>query len=101
MAVKGMTTKVTLSFPIEDGGAKISEITMRRPVVSDEIRKAERSKDGMTEQKVQVLMFADMCSVEDTIISKLDLIDFRMLQKAYNDFFPEDFDAGESPPQGN
>lgn len=99
MAVKGMTTTVKLSFPIEDGGAKISEITMRRPVVSDEIRKAERQKDGQTEQKVQVLMFADMCSVEEAIISKFDLIDFRKLQQAYNAFFPEDFDGEKSPPQ--
>jgi len=100
MDIKGMTTTVKLSFPIEDGGAKITEITMRRPVVNDEIRKAQRAKT-LTEQEVQVQMFADMCSVDASIVSKFDLIDFRKLQQAYNAFFPEDFDGETSPPQAS
>lgn len=99
MAVKGLTATIILSFPIEHGGAKISEITLRRPVVGDEIRKSERLQEGQTDERVQALMFADMCSIEDSIISRLDLIDFRKLQQAYNDFFPEGFDEAASPPQ--
>ena len=98
MSIKGMTTKVTLDYPIEDGGATITTLKIRRPIVNDEIRKADRQKDGMSEVMVETLMFADMASVDHDLITKIELTDYQKLQDAYQAFFPEKQKAaGQTP----
>ncbi len=100
MAIKNLNAVLKLDFPVDHNGSTISELTMRRPITNDEIRKAQRIKSGLTDQEVQTQMFADMCGVEFEVLCKTDLTDQQKLVEAYEAFFPKqvkDAAASQTP----
>lgn len=98
MGIKSLKTPVKLDYPVEYGGETVAELSMRRPITNDEIRKAQRKKSGMTDQECQTQMFADMCGVDYELMCMTDLTDQASLVEAYEGFFPKPVtDGTESP----
>lgn len=76
-------TTITLDYPIEVHGAKISELRMRRPKVRD-MRRASKSTTDAADQEVK--LFADLCEMTPDDIDALDLADYGKLQEAFKGF---------------
>lgn len=75
--------KIKLKYPIKDGGQDITEITLRRPKVRDQL--AASKAQGEAEQEVN--LFANLSDLTPDLIGELDVADYQALQKAYTGFF--------------
>ena len=73
---------IPLEFPVEADGATISELTMRRVRVSDELAVEQIATAGAREAQ----LFANLCSVSKETIARLYLSDYQALQEAYRGF---------------
>jgi hypothetical protein len=77
-------TKITLDYPITVDGAKLNEITLRRPTVKD-MRVARISgKDDATQE---ITLIANLAQVPTSAVEDLDMSDFVKVQKALQGFF--------------
>jgi len=74
---------ITLKYPIEVAGEKITSLNLRRPKVRDMLA-ADKSADSEAEK--EVAMFANLCEVSRDAILELDGVDYGQLQKAYSGF---------------
>lgn len=77
-------TEITLEYPIEFEGAKLSKITVRRPKVSDVVA-ARKSKKDEAEQ--EIAMLSKLCDLAPEAIENLDLADYKKLQETLTGFF--------------
>lgn len=77
-------SKVTLQYPIPVDGQTLSEITLRRPKVRDQLL-AEKAGGGAAEQEVSIL--ANLAELPEEAIQELDMADYLQLQEAYRGFF--------------
>ena len=64
-------------------GREVTELTLRRPRVSDQLE-AQRAATEPQEQEVH--LFARLCGVNPELIENLDMADYRALQDAYSGF---------------
>lgn len=82
-----MSIKVPLKYPVKDPAnptAKISELNLRRPLVSDQLAVSE-----MNTVLADIHLFANLTMQTPEVIQALDWGDYLELQDAYNDFFPK------------
>lgn len=81
-----MSATITLEYPVTHQGTEYTSLTMRRPKVRDE----KASRRGSTEPVEQELrLFANLCEVAPEVVDELDLGDYKRLQDAFRNFFPE------------
>ena len=78
-----MSETIQLDYPVESEGRTLSEITLRRPKVSDMLN---ASKGRGDEAEKEIRMFANLAEVAPSAIESLDLADYQKLQQAYQDF---------------
>ena len=76
--------KIVLQFPVEVGGIRIVELSMRRSKIRDRLA---ISKTQATDEEKEIRLFANLCEVEPAVIEELDEADYQKLQKAYMAFF--------------
>ncbi len=74
---------IKLEYPIKFEGEEISEITLSRPKVADQLI-ADKSGDSNAEK--ELALFATLAKSPQALIEQLDLKDFGKLQKAYKGF---------------
>jgi len=74
---------ITLKYPIEVAGEKITSLNLRRPKVRDMLA-ADKSSGSDAEKEVS--MFANLCEVSPDAIMELDGKDYATLQQAYSAF---------------
>ena len=77
--------KVELGAPVDSGGEKIHELTVRVPRVWDQILAAKQA-DGIDQDMV---FFSNLCDVDREVIESLDLRDYEKLQAAIKKFAAE------------
>lgn len=80
---------LSLEFPIEHGGATITDLKLRRPKMGDELRKSRRRKSGASDEEIEMRMFADMLELGMDVIEEMDQVDYQALQEVYQSFFPK------------
>ena len=89
---------ITLTHPIEVGGAQVSQIAMRRPLVGD-FRAAQRSAGpGAPAADVEIALFSNLCEIAPAEWDKMDLGDYYGVQEEYQDFLSR---RSTSAPQGS
>ena len=74
-------TEIVLEFPFERGGALVSKLEIRRPKVRDLI-----DAKGKDDREKEVALFANLTMCTPDEIGQLDLVDYKALQEAYEDF---------------
>jgi hypothetical protein len=78
-------TKIKLAFPITVDGAKVNEITLRRPTVKDmRVARVTGGKDDATQE---INLIANLAQVTTEAVESLDMADFVKVQKALAGFF--------------
>jgi hypothetical protein len=78
-----MKTKITLDYPVEMKGETVTELSIRRVKVRDQVVAA---KAGGTNQDKEVRLFANLCEVSPQVIEELDMVDYRKVQEIYDGF---------------
>lgn len=81
--MKTPTVTINLSRPVVMGAATVSALTMREPLVSDQLA---HSKMSGNEAEKEIGLFANLCDVAPPDIHSLPMTDYVKLQKAYADF---------------
>jgi hypothetical protein len=74
---------ITLSRPADVGGAKVSQVRMREPMVRDQQAMAKMDGDNVDKE---INFFANLCGLIPDDISALPMRDYSRLQAAYNSF---------------
>ena len=91
------TTTISLRHPIDVGGAKVSAVAMRRPLVGD-FRAARRSAGpGASPADVEIALFSNLCEIAPAEWDAMDLGDYYEVQEAYQGFLSR---SSTSAPQG-
>ena len=75
-------TTITLSFPVETEGEKVTELKMRRPKVRDMLAADAGGSDAQKELR----LFANLCEVTPKTIENLDMADYLKVQEVYSGF---------------
>ncbi len=75
---------IKLDHPIDFEGAKLSEITLRRPKVSDVTAARKGHKD---EAEQEVSLVAKLSGLPASAIEELDIADYKKLQEVLAGFF--------------
>lgn len=76
-------TTIPLEYPVEVDGAKVKELTMRRPKVRDQKVARKSTKNDADYESV---LFANLCEVSPDLIDDLDMKDYKKIQKEYKGF---------------
>lgn len=74
---------VTLTRPLNVGGAKLSVIRMREPLVRDQ--KAINKMDGDNADK-ESMLFANLCGLVPSDMDEMPMKDYARLMDAYTSF---------------
>jgi hypothetical protein len=74
---------ITLSRPIEVNGATVSVVTMREPLVRDQLAAAKTKGD---EAEREVSFFANLCEIDASALQSLTVRDYARLQAAFGNF---------------
>ena len=74
---------IKLQYPVEIGGAKTSELSMRRSKVKDRLAV---SKMQGTDADKEIRLFANLCEVEPAVIEEMDEADYKKLQDTFTSF---------------
>jgi hypothetical protein len=80
--VPGSVT-IDLKYPIEVEGATLSQITMRRPKVRDQLT-AMKAEGSEVDQELR--LFAHLCEQSPQALEDLDLADYQQLQRTFTAF---------------
>lgn len=83
MSKKLSHTVVPLDYPVTEGGVEMSQLSIRRPRVKDQINASKTTGDDVERE---VALLANLCEVAPSTIAEMDLKDYQKLQKAYTDF---------------
>ncbi len=89
MSTKATTTSVALSYPITWDGAKISEVTVKRPKVKDLVALTDAGVDDLSEFRKSIAIVASLTGLPDGAIEELDQDDFQALSEVVGGFFPK------------
>jgi len=74
---------ITLEYPVEYNGEKITVLQMRRPKVRDQV--AAR-KMGSDDAEMEIKLFANLCQVAPVVIEDLDMKDYGKISATFRDF---------------
>ena len=74
---------ITLKKAIEVDGVAVTELTMREPLVSDQLA-VENSGATIAQQEVAII--ANLCDVAPVAIKSLTMRDYKKVQAAYMGF---------------
>lgn len=74
---------ITLDFPVRLADRELSELTMRRPSLDDEIRYVPTARDVKKQLEEEARYFSHLCGVSVEEIRKLDMGDYEKLQQQY------------------
>ncbi len=98
---------ISLNFPVRLADRELSEITMRRPTLDDEIRYVPSSREPKKQLEEEARYFAHLCDLKTEEIRKLDMADYEEVQKQYLTFRGKakaaagsEDDGGDSQPSG-
>lgn len=80
-----LNATVTLNFPIKIGGIEQTELTLRRPKVSDRLV-VDRDTSLTNEGDRVSTMIGNLCGLSPDEMRLLDLSDFNQLQEAMGRF---------------
>lgn len=81
---------ISLTHPIQVGGAEVNQVVMRRPLVGD-LRAAQRSAGaGASSAELEIAMFSNLCELSPADWDRMDLGDYRAIQEAYEGFLSRD-----------
>lgn len=75
--------KITLKRAIEIDGVAVTELTMREPLVSDQLA-VESAASTVAQQEIAII--ANLCEVAPVAIKSLTMRDYKKVQTAYMDF---------------
>lgn len=75
--------KIELEFPININGADVKVLHMRRPRVNDTLI---ADKMAGNDAEKEITMFANLCEISPEDIGKLDLKDYRKIQRIFDSF---------------
>lgn len=78
------SVKIPLSKPIDVDGTKLAELTMREPLVNDQLIAQETAGESMA--LTEVILFANLCEVPVDAVRFMRAKDFSKLQAAYRGF---------------
>lgn len=92
---------IALSWPKQLADREISELTMKRPTVNDELKYAPSSTNLRTQMEEEARYFAHLCGISPEEVKSLDMEDYDKLQQQYLIFrgraeAPKGTDAGGS-----
>jgi len=88
MSTKATTTSVALSYPITWDGAKISEVTVKRPKVKDIKSLTAASQDeDLSEFESSILVIAALSGLPAEAVEELDQADFQAISEVVGGFF--------------
>ncbi len=85
---------VSLEFPVQLADRELSEITMRRPSLDEEIKYVPTSREPKKQLEEEARYFAYLCGLQAEEIRKLDMADYERLQEQYL-FFRRKTKTGE------
>ena len=89
---------IPLTHPFEVGGAKVSSIAMRRPLVGD-FRAAQRSAGpAAPAAELEIALFSHLCEIAPAEWDKMDLGDYYGVQEAYQGFLSRRSTSGPREP---
>ncbi|AWM87378.1 phage tail assembly protein [Microvirga sp. 17 mud 1-3] len=74
---------VTLSRPLEIDGAKVNVLTMREPLVMDQLAAQKAGADSSSQE---ISLMANLCGIVPDDLHKLPLRDYARLQVAFGFF---------------
>ena len=74
---------ITMDFPVRLADRELTELTMRRPSLDDEIKYVPTSRDAKKQLEEEARYFAHLCGVSVEEIRKLDMEDYEKLQQQY------------------
>lgn len=75
---------IKLDYPIDFEGRKLSEITLRRPKVSDARNARTKHKDTADQE---IALLATLSGLPPPAIEELDMSDYSKLQEVLSGFF--------------
>lgn len=75
---------IALTFPIALANATVETLSMRRPTVRELLLMEKHQGDDLEKD---LYMMGLLCEVEETVLYKLDALDFIKLQECYKGFF--------------
>lgn len=75
---------ITLDYPIDFEGGKLTKVDLRRPKVADVIAARKGKKD---EAEQEVGLIATISGLPPAAIEELDLADYKKLQEYLSGFF--------------
>jgi hypothetical protein len=93
MSIPAKTKTYKLKFPVASAGLTVSEVTMRRPTVRDQLL-ASKAEGSDADKELNI--FAQLCEVEQDVILEMDLEDYEGLQKTYTGFRKPPKEGSES-----
>lgn len=74
---------IALSWPVQLADCEISELTMKRPTVNDELKYAPSSSNLRTQMEEEARYFAHLCGISPEEVKSLDMEDYDKLQQQY------------------
>jgi len=81
------TVIVKLREPHEFDKKECSELTMRKPLVGDQVK---ASRMGETDGEQEAFLFAHLCKVKYEDFAKMPFNNYKAFQDAYKSFFRAD-----------
>lgn len=72
------SVSIVLEFPVQLADRKISEVTMRRPVMRDMLKHNISPQSGLAED---MALIADLCGLAVDDLESFDTMDYEQLQK--------------------
>lgn len=96
---KAREAVVALDYPVSMPDGTVTELTMRRPRLKEEIKYVPSAKDPKKQIDEEATYFAVLCGVDKEIILNLDMEDYEKVQKQYL-FFRGGADAEEGADEG-
>jgi hypothetical protein len=87
---KSTHQSVTLDYPITWEGAKIAEVTVKRPKVKD-IKSLSAASQGedLSEFESSILVIAALSGLPAEAVEELDQADFQAISEVVGGFFPK------------
>lgn len=77
------TNTIKLNYPIKHDNLPLSDITLRRPTVGDNLA-AQKSAESDAEREIRLI--ANLSELPPDAIMKLDMQDYRKVQKELTGF---------------
>lgn len=74
---------ITLDYPLALPEGELTELTMRRPTLRDEIDHVPVSRDPRKQMAEEAAFFAYLCGRKPHELDGLDMSDYEKLQKQY------------------